>query len=228
MRTGVSALSIAAGRLGGAWGVGAYLGAAAFVVSAALFEKRLEPAQAADVALTGAVFGWAIPLLAYSAVARVSRYGRLDDASREIARHGGDRRMTVAYFVLMTAARVGVVGGLLSAMTVLLASSGAAAAIRVDALTSGWIGALGGVAYVTWFSLGSMWGREGRGRLIALVLDWVLGAGASFIAAPWPRAHLRSLLGGELVLGLPAWQSSVSLGLLAGLYFLACVGRVAR
>jgi hypothetical protein len=224
----LSAVSIAAGRLGGAWGVGAYLGATAFVVAAGLLEKRIAPGSAVDSVLTGAVFGWTIPLLAYAAVARVSRYGRLDDASRELARHGADRRVAVGCFVSMTAARVGVVGGLLSALAVLVASDGRVSAIRADALTSAWIGALGGVSYVAWFSLGSSWGKEGRGRLVALLLDWVLGATTSVVSVPWPRAHLRSLLGGELVLGLPAWQSSISLGLLAGLYFLACIARVAR
>ena len=128
----------------------------------------------------------------------------------------------------MTAARVAVVSALLSALAVLVASVGEVAEIRMDALTSGWIGALGGAAYVAWFSLGSMWGKAGRGRLFLLAVDWVLGATTSAVAVPWPRAHLRSLLGGDLVVGLPAWQSSALLVVLACLYFLACVFRVAR
>lgn len=228
MRSWLVAISVAAGRLGGSWGVGAYLGAAVFVSIAALLEKRLAVEDAVDSTLSGAVFGWAIPLLAYAAVARVSRYGRLDDGATDLVRHGADRRAVVASFVLMTAARLSVVGALLSALGVLVSSVGEASAIRADALTSAWIGALGGAAYVAWFSFGSLWGKAGRGRLLSLVLDWVLGATASAVAVPWPRAHLRSLLGGELVVGLPAWQSSVLLGLFAGLYFLACVLRVAR
>jgi hypothetical protein len=152
----------------------------------------------------------------------------LDDGASELARHGASRRTTVACFVMMTGARVGVVAALLSALAVLVASVGDANAIRADALTSGWIGGLGGAAYVAWFSAGSLWGKAGRGRLLALAVDWVFGATTSVIAVPWPRAHLRSLLGGELVLGLPPWQSSVSLALLAGVYFLVCVFRVAR
>jgi len=222
------AISVAAGRLGGFWGVGAYLGAALFVSAAALLEKRLAPEGAVDATLTGAVFGWTIPLLAYAAVARVSRYGRLDDGTADLVRHGGDRRAIVASFVLMTAARVSVVGALLAALGVLVSSVGEASAIRSDALTSAWIGALGGAAYVAWFSLGSLWGKAGRGRLLSLVLDWVLGATSTAVAVPWPRAHLQCLLGGELVAGLPAWQSSVLLGLFAGLYYLASLLRVAR
>jgi hypothetical protein len=228
VRSWLAAISVAAGRLGGFWGAAAYIGAALFVATAALLEKRLAAEGAVDATLTGAVFGWTIPLLAYAAVARVSLYGRLDDGAVDLVRHGADRRAVVASFVLMTAARVSVVGALLSALGVLISSVGEASAIRADALTSAWIGALGGAAYVAWFALGSLWGKRGRGRLLSLVLDWVLGATASAIAVPWPRAHLRSLLGGELVIGLPAWQSSALLGLFAGLYFLACVLRVAR
>lgn len=228
MKGWLVAISVAAGRLGGLWGVGAYLGAASFVALAAVLERKLVPEEAVDQTLTGAVFGWTIPLLAYAAVARVAQYGRLDTGATDLARHGGDRRAIVASFVMMTAARVGVVGALLSALGVMISSVGEAPAIRADALTSAWIGAVGGAAYVAWFSLGSLWGRSGRGRLLALALDWILGATSSAVAVPLPRAHLRCLLGGELVVGLPAWQSSVVLGLLAGLYFIACLFRVAR
>jgi hypothetical protein len=228
MKTWLAAFSVAAGRLGGFWGASAYLGAALFVSAAAFLQRRFSPEDAVDVTLTGAVFGWTIPLLAYAAVARVSKYGRLDDGATDLVRHGGDRRAIVASFVLMTAARVAVVGALLAALGVLISSVGEATAIRADALTSAWVGGLGGAAYVAWFSLGSLWGKAGRGRLLSLVLDWVLGATSTAAAVPWPRAHLRCLLGGELVVGLPAWQSSALLGLLAGLYYLACLLRVAR
>lgn len=228
MKRWLVAVGVAAGRLGGLWAVGAYIGAAAFVVLAALLERRWSADGAVDRVLMGAVFGWTIPLLAYSGVARVSGYGRLDDAANELSRHGADRRGTVACFVLMTAARVGVMGAVLAALAVLTASVGRASAVRADALTSAWIGALGGIAYVAWFSFASLWGKAGRGRFWALALDWVFGATTSLVAVPWPRAHLRSLLGGSLVWGLPAWQSSISLGLIGAVYFLACVFRVAR
>lgn len=228
MKGWLVAISVAAGRLGGLWGAGTYLGAAAFVSFAALLERRLVPEDAVDQTLTGAVFGWTIPLLAYAAVARVARYGRLDESATDLARHGGNRRAVVASFVVMTGARVGVVGALLAALGVLISSVGEAPAIRADALTSAWIGALGGAAYVAWFSLGSLWGKSGRGRLLALILDLILGATSSAVAVPLPRAHLRCLLGGELVVGLPAWQSSALLGLLAGLYFVVCIFRIAR
>jgi len=228
MKRWVLGIALSAGRLGGLWSAGAYFGAAAVVALAAILEKRISPEGAVDRVLMGAVFGWTIPLLSYSAVARVSRYGRLDTGVDELARYGGNRRGMVACFVLMTSARVSIVASLLAALAVLVAASGQPNAIRADAVTSAWIGALGGAAYVAWFSFASLWGRAGRGRLLALLVDWVLGAATSAISVPWPRAHLRSLLGGELVLGMPPWQSSVSLAFLGATYFLACVFRVAR
>jgi hypothetical protein len=97
-----------------------------------------------------------------------------------------------------------------------------------DAFTSGWIGALGGAVYAVWFSLGSLFGKAGNGRSVALALDWVLGSATSAIAVPWPRAHLRSLLGGELVLGLPEYQSTVALYALGFTYLAIVAVRVAR
>jgi hypothetical protein len=120
------------------------------------------------------------------------------------------------------------VGAVLAAASVLVASGRTDLAALADAFTSAWIGALGGVVYVTWFSLGALFGKGGRGRVYALGLDWILGSATSAMAMPWPRAHLRSLLGGELVLGLPGWQSTVALYLLAGVYLSLMAARVAR
>jgi hypothetical protein len=102
------------------------------------------------------------------------------------------------------------------------------AATLSDALTTAWIGALGGAAYAVFLSFGSLFGRAGGGRLLGLVVDFTIGAGSSAGAAPWPRAHVRSLIGGELVLGMPAWESTVLLSTLAATYFLLSVLRVPR
>jgi hypothetical protein len=49
------------------------------------------------------------------------------------------------------------------------------------------------------------------------VLDWILGTGASLLALPWPRAHIKNLLGGEPLLGLPQWSATLAL-LVIGLF----------
>jgi hypothetical protein len=45
-------------------------------------------------------------------------------------------------------------------------------------------------------------GRRGQGRTWLLVADFLLGAGDSFLALPWPKGHIRNLLGGSAVLEL--------------------------
>jgi hypothetical protein len=69
-----------------------------------------------------------------------------------------------------------------------------------DALTSLWIGLVAGPAYVAAFMGASAYGRSGRGRSWLLAADFVLGAGNSVLAFPWPKAHIRNLLGGSAML----------------------------
>ena len=67
-----------------------------------------------------------------------------------------------------------------------------------DVFASLWSGALGGAGYAGLFAVASLFAR--RGRIAALVLDWLLGSGAGALALPWPRGHARNLFGGEPVL----------------------------
>ena len=53
--------------------------------------------------------------------------------------------------------------------------------------------------YALYFGAASLLGKRGGGRKWALIIDFVLGAGSSALAAPWPRGHVRNLLGGEPV-----------------------------
>ncbi|HEX6767565.1 MAG TPA: hypothetical protein VF103_18830, partial [Polyangiaceae bacterium] len=55
-----------------------------------------------------------------------------------------------------------------------------------------------GAAYAGLFAVASLFGR--RGRIAALVLDWLFGSGSGLFALVWPRAHARNLFGGEPVL----------------------------
>jgi hypothetical protein len=76
------------------------------------------------------------------------------------------------------------------------------AQLVADALTSVWIGLVAGPAYVAAFVGASAYGRGGRGRSWLLAADFVLGAGDSILALPWPKAHVRNLLGGSAALEL--------------------------
>lgn len=216
-------------RLGGA--AGAVLTALLVVLGSAWIEHRAEVGAAvvaADVTLGGITFGVCLPLVAYAFVARVSGRGRLDDAALPLTRHGASRRAAVLGIIVQTCLRVSVIGALLGLVAVAGARGQINTVALVDALTAAWIGALGGVAYTAWLSLGSLFGRAGGGRRLGLFVDFVAGAGSSAAAWPWPRAHVRSLIGGDLVLGMPSWESSLLLAALSAVYLLLCVLRVPR
>jgi hypothetical protein len=221
-------VSVATFRLRSAALFGSYAAAIVFVAAAALLERRSAPELAVDHTLLGAVCGIAIPLLAYSAVARASNYGRLEDAAHALARHGANRKAVVLGVVVATGARVAVVAAGIAAMAVFVAGGRADRAAFGDAFTSAWVAALGGAAYVAWFALGSSFGRAGRGRTVCLATDWVLGSATSAIALPWPRAHLRSLMGGAPVFDLSGRENTAALYVLAAVYLLACASRVPR
>jgi hypothetical protein len=72
-----------------------------------------------------------------------------------------------------------------------------------DAGTCVWIGVISGGAYVLAFIGASGYGARGQGRAWLLAADFLLGAGGSFLALPWPKGHVRNLLGGAPVLELP-------------------------
>lgn len=217
-------------RLGGRTGRLAPALATVAVLGSAWVEHRAEagaPTVAADVSL-GIAFGTCLPLVAYALVARSSMQGRLDDAVRSLTRHGANRRSAVLGVVARTGLHVSAVGAILGLFGVAAARGQLNSAALTDALIAAWIGAIGGVAYTAWLSLGSLFGRSGGGRFLALLLDFSVGAGSSAVAVPWPRSHVRSLIGGDLVLGMPAWESSLLLAALAAVYVLFCLVRVPR
>jgi hypothetical protein len=78
-----------------------------------------------------------------------------------------------------------------------------------------WTLGLGVAAYAALFVLGASVRRASRGRFVALLLDYLFGGGVSFLALPWPRAHLASLAGGPSVASLTQRASSVALAVLA-------------
>lgn len=191
------------------WWSGATACALATALLGLLLEHRADPSQSADNALLTVTFGLVLPLLCLSAVARTFP-GRVDHALAPLAKHGADRRWLLAGALSGLALSLSAVGALLATLTRALGGSVVAEGAR-DLFSCAWIGALGGVAYAAWFSLGSTFGRRGGGRWVALVIDWVLGISSGIIAIPWPRGHLRNLLGGGPVAGLEQAHASVVL-----------------
>jgi hypothetical protein len=205
------------------WWLGAVAASGLVTLLGLLIEHRTEPSTSADNTLVSVTFGVAIPLLALFAVARVFP-GRLDHSLGEIARHGGHRRYALlgclVGLTLRTSAAAAVLAVATSALGASLSSSG-----TDDLLTCAWIGAVAGAAYTTWFLLASTLDARARGRWLALALDWGLGIGTGAVSIPWPRGHVRNLLGGAPAAGLEQWQASVVLGVLALIYGLIALRR---
>jgi hypothetical protein len=197
-------------------------GAAALGVATVAWIAGLEraeaPSRAADYTLFGVVFGWAVPLLAYVATGRALRSARLDRALGAVVRAGGDRRRAALGLLAGTALATALASALLAVVGVLVARGRLDGEALADASTSAAIAALGGVAYVAWFGLGSLFGGSGGGRAVCLGIDWVLGTGHTFAAVAWPRAHLGNLIGGQAVLGFSQGESAAALYLLAAAY----------
>ena len=188
------------------------------VIVVALLERRIAIELAADRSLAGIALGVVLPLSSYGLVTRAVGSARLDDAVLAAARPGASRRATVLGLFAVVLPLSAVVGLVLAALAVLITRLPADPKLVSDLLTSAWIGALAGIAYGAWFLAASTFGERGSGRLWALILDWVLGASATAVALPFPRGHVRNLLGATPVMHLPQWSSSVALMLLT----LAC------
>lgn len=193
--------------------VGVALALAAVALGAAL-ERRISAARAADHALTGVAFGLALPLLAYGAWVQVTVRSRLDRSLWELGRWGTPRRRTAVGLLAATSLWLGICGAVLACAAVLIGRAVGDPALARDLYTSGWIGLLGGVAYGCWFGCAATFGPRGGGRLLALLADWVLGSGASVLAMPWPRGHLRNLLGAQPVLHMSQGAALAAVGVL--------------
>lgn len=198
------------------------------VVIGALIERRLSSLVAADRTLVGLVFGVVVPLLAWGTLAHATGGRRLEDSVRELARHGADRRMATLGVVGVSVAAVASIAMLLAVLAVVATRFPADPRLGSDVLASAWIALLAGAVYGSWFALGSTLGRSGGGRGWALVLDWLFGTSASLVALPWPRGHVRNLLGSDPVLGMPQWSATAALLVLGAAYGLVSLFRAPR
>jgi hypothetical protein len=187
-----------------------------FTVSVALLERAQGRGGAADRALLGGAFGIALPLLCYFLVARSCAGGSLQSAVNPLARHGLSRRALVLGLALPAALVASLFAALSGALVVLITRGTGDALWLRDAASCLWIGAISGVAYVLSFVGASGYGSRGQGRAWLLAADFVLGAGGSLLAVPWPKGHVRNLLGGTPVLGL---SQLIALLLLLGTSF---------
>jgi hypothetical protein len=176
--------------------------ALSFELGVALLERAQGASGASARALTGGAFGVALPLLAYFLVGRACDGKSLREAVAPLARHGLDRRQLTVGFALPLGLLLAAFGVFGSALVVLVTRELGDPELPRDLWTTAWIGLVSGPAYAAAFVGASAFGRAGRGRTWLLAVDFLLGAGTSFLAFPWPKGHIRNLLGGSAVLGL--------------------------
>jgi hypothetical protein len=201
-------------------------GAVALAGVCAALERRDSVLLAADRALAGATCGLLLPVGAYLLIENLCSGRALNDASGAATRHGASGRATAFGALVVAAVVAGLFAAALAFVTVLFARGTADPQWESDAARSVLVAALGSVGYVSLFAMGSVFGSRGQGRAVLLVTDWLLGSGTSMLALPWPRGHLRDLLGLEPVLGIGQAFASVFLLVTSALFLSVSLFRV--
>jgi hypothetical protein len=197
-------------------------------IGMAVVMRRLGASHGADDVLVEACGALVLPLLAYTLVGATLGAQSMAGSTMALAAFGASRGRAAAVTVGVAVLASALGGALLASIVAVVAHGTADPPVVRDALVSSYVGALGGAAYGSWFSLGAGFGRRGGGRLVALLLDWALGAGGGVTALLAPRAHLRNLLGGAPPMDVSQRASAVALVLLALACALAAVWRGRR
>jgi hypothetical protein len=210
--------------LGWVWPGTALVGALALVAGAALVEAQgiasASGARDAEVDLVqGVSFGLLLPLTCFALGSRLD--AGLDALMQAVwVRHGAERRAfalgRLAFPMALTCVLALLGGSLALALSSAVSDPGASSQLVPG--TSGLaliaVAALGAVSYVSCLGLAQLLGGAWA-RALFLLADWLLGSGSGAAALPWPRAHLRALLGGRAVLGLGTLSSAELLTLLS-------------
>lgn len=197
--------------------------ASSAVYAFAVIEQRRGDGGAVDSALEGAVFGLALPLIAYLASERACGGQRLDRSVDLLARYGANRREAMLGVLAVSAISAALAGVLFTLLAALGARDSAADVARSVVIALG-----ASASYAVFFGAASLFGKRGGGRKWALILDFVLGCGSSALALPFPRGHARNLLGGEPVLDIPQWAAWLALVVIASLGVTRSVARTPR
>jgi len=187
-------------------------GAALFAIG--VLERQSDAESAPDDALSGAAFGIALPLLAYLVSERVCAGQRLERSVDGVARYGTNRRAALLGVLLASALCTALGSALLTVAALLGAHAPHSPSLASDLRTSVGIALIAGLVYALYFGAASVLGKRGGGRKWALIVDFVLGAGGSALAAPWPRGHVRNLLGGAPVVELSQASAWLALGVI--------------
>ena len=187
----------------GAWAV------LALAFSAAV--RRQGAPHGADHVLVETYGAVVVPLLTYAVVGALLGSQSLGGSVRPLVGFGASPIRAAAATVAVAAVACAVLTAALGAAVAAVAHGPSDPPLLHDAVVSAYAGALGGLAYAGWFSLGAAFGRRGGGRAAFLVADWVVGATSGAGAAITPRGHLANLLGGVPPLDLSQRASALAL-----------------
>jgi hypothetical protein len=175
------------------------------------------------------IFGQlALPFIAFAIVGAVLGGDGLTRSIRPLVAFGASPARVALAAIGVAVVASAVVAGVLGAVIAVVSHGASDPPVARDALTSAWVAGLGAASYAALFAAGASFGKRGGGRLAALVVDLVLGSGTGAAALLAPRAHVRSLLGGDGVMGLPGRGSAVVLIVLTGVFVGVAVGRSRR
>lgn len=195
------------------------------VVLIAYVERRTLGGMAPDVTLRNGVFRWIIPLVCAQLVAQSSQRMRLQDSLHALTNVGVNRRAAVLGIEAVSVVLAATLSAALAFLGALFAHGPSTPGALPDALLSGGIGLLVGIAYASLFTFASTFGRKGQGILWALGIDLLLGTTSGSFAWAFPRAHATSLLGGDGLPGLMHYHNYLALAVLSLLFSLMTLRR---
>ena len=179
--------------------------------SLAALARARAAAHGADHVLIDAFGAIVLPMTAYTLVGAAIGGRSLSAASGSLVAFGAVPARAAGATIAVATGACALAGAVVAPVLALVAHGTADPSPLGDALASAYAGALGGVAYASWFALGATFGRRGGGRSLLLALDWVLGSGDGPVALLAPRGHLRNLLGGVPPVALPGGASAAAL-----------------
>jgi hypothetical protein len=195
---------------------------------AAVVAHERGSSTAAGHALLGPAGGIALPLLAFGLVSAVFSGDRLARSGAPLVAFGAPAALVGVVSSAVAALTAALLGAVMMGLVALLAHGSADPPLFRDMAASAYVGALGAAAYAQLFAAASAFGPRGAGRVVALVLDFVVGSGVGAASLPLPRAHVRNLLGGTPPVDLSERASAVALVMLIALYGLACAALARR
>lgn len=203
-------------------GVGAWC---ALALILAVTARHAGSAHGADHVLLDGYASFALPLLAFAVVGGALGARSIGASTASMVAFGASPFRAAAAGVLVGGAACAATGALLAAGVAAIAHGSADPPALRDALASAYAGGLGGLGYASWFALGAGFGRRGGGRVALLLVDFVVSGDDGVLGLVTPRAHVRSLLGGPLVMDLPGRASAAALVAMAVVYGLLAVRR---